>query len=136
MQNHDDDEERIDAVLGKNTEKSTKNFLKWRKHFLSNVVLPLRVSAIQDFPWEEPYVFGGWDKKKYEKLKKKHPSYTDQFELNDIMQDPIDEDLIAIVKRISDRKIFHLELSWLEACEDSGKAYIILSDYSTWHCNY
>ncbi len=136
MHDFDNDEKRIDAVIGSNTEKSTKNLLKWQKYFILNVVLPLRVSAIEDFPWEEPYIFGGWDKKKYEKLKKERPSYTDQFDLIDLMEEPLDEDLIAIVKRISDRKIFHIELSWLEASEDSEKGYTILSDYSTWHCNY
>jgi hypothetical protein len=47
-----------------------------------------------------------------------------------------DDDLIAVVKRISDQKVFEIELSWLKACESGSEARTILNDYSEWQYNY
>jgi hypothetical protein len=36
---------------------------------------------MEDFRWEEYYVFGPGYQKEYEKLKKKNPSYTDHYQI-------------------------------------------------------
>jgi len=136
MEDDDNWRERIGAVLGSDPETCTGNFLKWREHLIRHLTLPLRVTGNEDFPWEEPYVLGGWDKKEYEELKKDRPSYTDQFELKEITEEPMDRDLVAVVKRISDGKVFEIGLSWLEASEGSDETRTTLNDYSVWRWNY
>jgi len=39
------------------------------------------VTGMEDFRWEEYYVFGPGDQMEYEKLKKKNPSYTDHYQV-------------------------------------------------------
>ena len=46
------------AALGKNLEVSQKSAKKFRTYLLSKIVLPVRVTGGEDFPWEEKYVFG------------------------------------------------------------------------------
>lgn len=89
------------------------------------------------FPWEEPYVMGGWSQKEYEKLKQNNPSYTDQFELIELLQLEDDEnEIIAKVKRKTDQEIFTIGLSWLEATDKGSGNYQLLHDYSVRHINY
>ncbi|MGA9539376.1 MAG: hypothetical protein WBR24_26015 [Desulfobacterales bacterium] len=38
-----------------------------------NIEFPCIVTGLEDFPWEEKYVFGHGNKKEYEKLKKDNP---------------------------------------------------------------
>ena len=54
-----------------------------------NIQQPCIVTGIDDFPWEEFYVFGLGDEEEYNALKKTRPSHTDHFEiikLEDIME--------------------------------------------------
>jgi hypothetical protein len=91
----------------------------------------------EDFQWEEKYVFGIGDQAEYEKLKKTHPSYTDEYELLDLSADITEEhDLLAIVKRISDGKSFEIGLSWLTTKPEKGKDYQLLDDFATWVVNW
>ena len=138
MKNEDNDnwEERIEAVLGTDTELSSGNFDKWHAHLLKKLTLPLRVTGIEDFPWEEPYVFGARDADEYEKLKKTNPSYTDEFDLIDIGGPAEEDDLIAEVRRVSDKKVFEIHLSWLHTKDEKCAEHEILNDYSVWQCNY
>jgi hypothetical protein len=136
MNNDDNWQERIAAVIGDDTEVCTQNFIRWRDHLLKSLKLPLRVTGIEDFPWEEPYVMGGWDKKEYEKLKKVNPSYTDEFDLISILEPDNSHDLVANVRRVSDGRLFDIDLSWLETTQTSDGSRTILNDYSVWHCNY
>ncbi len=109
----DDWQDKIEELLGEDTDRCARNAERWRVHLLECLALPLRVTGNEDFPWEEPYVFGGWSKRKYAELKKTRPSYTDILDLIDI-EDPDDhDDLTARVKRVKDQKIFHIGLSWL-----------------------
>ena len=96
----------------------------------------IRVTGIEDFPWEERYVIGGWDMREYEELKKTQPSYTDTFELVDIGQPEEHDDLVAEIERVSDGKVFHIGLSWLRTVKKSDPFYTTLNDFSVWHCNY
>jgi len=80
---------------------------------------------------------GSWRQKKYEKLKQSNPSYTDQFELIELLPPEDDEnEIIAKVKRKTDQKIFTIGLSWLEATDKGSSHYQLFHDYSVWHINY
>lgn len=82
-------------------------------------------------------MLGGWDQKEYEKLKKDNPSYTDEFELIEFLEPSKgEEDLIINAKRLSDNKIFELELSWLECTDSESKNYQLLHDFAVWQVNY
>jgi hypothetical protein len=128
--------ERIHKVLGIDDERCARNAERWRTHLIKELPLPLSVTGIEDFPWEERYVMGGWDKLEYEQLKKTNPSYTDVFELVDIAPPDNHDDLVATIKRLSDNKVFLLRLSWLRTLKNKEPDYTTLNDYSVWHCNY
>jgi len=90
------------------------------KHLKAHLQLPCQVKGSEDFRWEEPYVFGGWDRREYERLKKTQPSYEDRYELLDIEEGVESEwmlfrceDIAAHVRRISDGKKFVLGLAEL-----------------------
>jgi len=85
---------------------------KYRKYLLQRLNRKTIFTGREDFPWEEKYVIGPGNRAEYEKLKKTHPSYTDEYELIDILENEIEEnDLIAKVKRLSDGKSFEIGLS-------------------------
>jgi len=108
------------------------------KRFLEKYLdFPVKLTGVEDFNWEEFYIFGPGDKKEYEELKKTRPSYTDIFNLIRI-DDYVEEDygLFAKVTRISDRKRFEIPLADLEAVDKKSKNYQLLDDYSVWCVNY
>jgi hypothetical protein len=129
-------QKRVHDALGDDNERCARNAKRWRGHLLSSLPLPIRVTGIEDFPWEEPYVFGGWDKGEYARLKKTQPSYTDTFDLVDIQGPEEHDDLVARVRRVADRRVFHIGLSWLRTESKDDPLYNKLNDYSVWHCNY
>lgn len=130
------EDKRIHDILGDDNNRTMENAIRYRSYLLKNLSLPIIVTGTEDFPWEEPYVIGGWDQQEYEKLKKTNPSYTDSFELQKL--DPPDEyeDIVAKVKRLSDGRVFRIGLSWLRSIDDKSDAYILLDDYGVWHTNY
>lgn len=128
-------EKRIAAVLGDDNGRTPTNARRYRAYLKKHLALPVRVTGIEDFPWEEPYVMAGWDQDDYEELKKTNPSYTDKFDLLDIMN-PESDDLIAVVKRISDGQTFRMDLSWLRCVNKKSPEYVTLNDYSVWYVNY
>ena len=132
----DADDKRIRSVLGNDNARTMRNATRYRDYLLKRLSLPIIVIGIEDFPWEEPYVFGGWDKREYEELKKTNPAHTDTFEILALQPPNEHEDVVAKVKRVSDGKVFEIGLSWL-CCEDEdSKAYTLLDDYCVWHTNY
>jgi len=135
----DADELRIIKILGTKEvpEVSEENLLTYRKYILQHLDRKAILTGREDFPWEEKYVFGPYSRAEYEKLKKTHPSYTDEYELTDILEDEIEEnDLIAKVKRLSDGKVFEIGLSWLTTRKNKGKDYQLLDDFATWVVNW
>lgn len=129
-------EKLIETILGKDCERNRENSIRFKEYLLKNLKLPVRVTGIEDFPWEERYVIGGFSKKEYNEMKKDNPSYTDEFDLLDI-QDPNEhDDCIGKIRRISDGKVFVFGLSWLEAIDEDSSSFELLDTYSTWHCNY
>ena len=105
--------------------------------FQVNKALPfhIRVTGIEDFPWEEPYVMAGWDQDEYAELKKTNPSYTDTFDLLEILN-PECDDLIAVIQRVSDGQMFQMELYLLRCVDKKSPHYVTLNDYSVWHVYY
>jgi hypothetical protein len=135
----DEWQKRVKAILGKDFYKGlTKNSLsKYRRFLEAHITLPCVLTGIEDFQWEEFYVFGPGSKKEYEKLKKTNPSYTDKYEFIRF-EDEIDpmEGLLVIVKRISDQREFIIPLRDLEVTNKKSDAnYQIIDDYAVWAVN-
>ncbi|MBT4638557.1 MAG: hypothetical protein HOC09_07005 [Deltaproteobacteria bacterium] len=122
----DDHNKRILKILGNDCERNIKNALKYLEYLNNSIKYPCSLTGMEDFPWEERYILGGWDKNEYEKLKKIKASYTDDFELIEFKEPiPGTDELIAKVRRKSDKKIFEIGLSWLET-----------TDIENHNCNY
>ena len=129
------DDKRIHGILGDDDRRTMENATRYRSYLLKNLSLPIIVTGMEDFSWEEPYVVGGWDQREYEELKKTNPSYTDTFELQTLGPPNEHEDVIAKVKRLSDGRVFEIGLSWLCCDDDKSDAYSLLDDYGVWHTN-
>jgi hypothetical protein len=132
----EDWEQRIHSVLGDDSDRSGETALRYLAHLRRVLKFPLRVTGREDFPWEEPYVFGGWSKSEYTMLKKTHPSYTDIFDLIELLPPEEHEDVTAKIRRLSDKRTFTLGLSWLTTGQEDTPEFQILDDYATWHANY
>ena len=139
----DAQDKRIDLILGKiedlDFDETIDIFCEYLK---TNLSLPCEVTGIEDFRWEEIYVFGPGDQEEYDHLKKTQPSYTDRYEFLGIDRKGKSEwmlcwedDIGANIRRISDSKEFLLGLSELEATDKKSKNYELLDDYSVWFVN-
>lgn len=102
---------------------------------------PFDVIGLEDFNWEEYYVFGPGDSEEYKKLKNIQPSYRDTFKVLDIKNGFNSEwvidskDFLAHVQRISDNKMFYLGLSEIKTLDESSKNQRLLDDYTEWFYN-
>jgi dihydrofolate reductase len=135
----DEQEKRMKQILtaGKSDEiwKSPQTVECYRQYLKENISTPCHLTGIEDFLWEERYVFGYGDPEEYEELKKTRPSYTDTFTLIKIEDEP-EEQIFVSAKRVSDKKVFRLELDWLEAVDQESHNYMLLHDYSVWFANF
>jgi hypothetical protein len=136
LEDMDEQDSRIHEILGDNSERTRRNAKRYREYLLKNLTLPVTVTGMEDFPWEEPYVFGGWSQREYEKLKETNPSHTDTFELQGLNPPDGHDDVVAVIKRISDGKRFKIGLSWLCCADKNDKAFAVLDDYAYWHTNF
>lgn len=127
---------RIHTVLGDDNERTMRNAMRYRDYLHKHLAFPVIVTGTEDFPWEEPYIFGGWDAREYKKLKKTNPSYTDTFELQALEPPDGHEDVVAKIQRVSDGKLFQIGLSWLCCKDEDNEAHELLDDYGIWHANY
>jgi hypothetical protein len=138
--NFEEQDKRIENILGNDYDyKEKSKLIKIYFNYLKeNIELPCQLTWIEDFDWEEKYIFWDWDKEEYEELKKVNPSYTDTFEfLNfEILDDYYDEQICIKVKRISDNKKFIIELDYLEAKDKKSNNFQLLDDYSCWYVNH
>jgi hypothetical protein len=132
----DADDRRIQALLGDDNERTTQNASRYQSYLLKNLLLPIIVTGVEDFPWEEPYILGVWDRQEYEELKKTRPSYMDTFELQALGPLDMRDDIMAKIKRLSDGKVFEIGLSWLCCDDEETDAYTLLKDYGVWYINY
>ena len=64
-------EKRFIEILGKECGNNDDNILKYYNYLKNNISFPCILTGTEDFPWEEKYVFGGWDQEEYKELKKK-----------------------------------------------------------------
>ena len=135
----DKEEARIAKALGTGEvpEVDEENLLKYRRYLLTHLDKSTVLTGREDFPWEERYVFGHGSKAEYERLKKTNPSYKDEYQLLDILAEEIEEnDLVASIKRLSDRKTFTIGLSWLTTKDEKSKDFQLLDDFATWVANW
>jgi len=139
MVEFDKQEKRIMAILGTKkldvTRATLKRYLKYLKR---HVEFPCQLTGIEDFDWEESYVFGPGNKREYEEVKEIQPSYKDKFNLIDFVDnfDDWEDGIFVVVRRGSDRKNFVLPLADLKATDKKSKNYQLLDDYSVWFVNY
>jgi len=145
--NLDDQYDRIYGVLDvedvedeNSAAVNYENLEKYLAYLKKEITLPVVVTGIEDmgcFGWEEFYTFGPGSKKEYEKLKKKYPSFRDEYELLSFNED-FDEEkgLYVNVLRISDKKRFTLTLADLKAVVKKSKNAQLLDDYAVWHTNF
>ena len=130
-------DKRIKNILGETCSRNQQNSLRYLDYLKSVVKFPCQLTGIEDFPWEEPYVLGGWDEDEYEELKKENPSYTDVFNLVELLEPDIEfDDIVAKLKRSTDLQIFEVGLSWLQCFDSDDVNYQLIDDYSVWHVNY
>jgi hypothetical protein len=138
MDKFEKQEKRIIAIQGTKkldvTRKTLSTYLKYLKNHLE---IPCQLTGIEDFEWEEAYVFGFGSKREYQELKKTQPSYTDKFNLIDFIDDIDDEydGIFVNVQRLSDKKQFILPLADLKSTDKKSKNYQLLDDYSVWFVN-
>jgi len=138
MDKYEKQEQRIIAILKTKkldvTRKTLSNYLKYLKN---HVEVPCQLTGIEDFEWEEVYVFGFGSKKEYKELKKTRPSYRDKFNLIKFV-DEIDDyydGIFVHVQRVSDERKFVLPLADLKSTDRKSKNYQLLDDYSVWFVN-
>lgn len=139
----DAQDKRIAAILGEIEDLTFDETIDiFYEYLKTNLSLPCEVTGIEDFRWEEFYVFGPGDQDEYDHLKKTQPSYTDRYEFLGIDREGKSEwmlfwedDIGAIVRRISDGREFLLGLSELEATDKKSKNYQLLDDFSVWLVN-
>ncbi|MEZ5584007.1 MAG: calcium-binding protein [Candidatus Competibacteraceae bacterium] len=122
---------------GKVPEVNDNTLRTYRAYLKNNLEIPCFLTGIEDFSWEERYVFGYGSKIEYEKLKKTRASYTDTFKLLDL-DNEIDEGygILANVRRVSDKRKFDLPLADLKTTDEQSKNYQLLDDFSVWFVNY
>jgi len=143
MSKEDDQDRRIRAILGDEEDTDFDDAVgAFFDHLKANLQLPCDVTGIEDFRWEEPYVFGMGDQDEYEELKKTQPSYEDRYELLEVLRDGgsewmmfWEEDIAARVRRISDDKMFVLGLAELEVIDKGSPNHQLVDDYAVWFVN-
>ena len=126
--------ERIQNILGKKIQCNRENALKFLDYLSKAVTKPCIVTGKEEFIWERYYIDDGWDDGEYKELKKIKPSFVDYYELSELLP-PLanSDDIIAKVKRVSDKKLFEIGLSLLECTEFQSENYQLIDDYSRWH---
>jgi hypothetical protein len=134
MDKFEEQDKRIIAILGtKKLDVTRKTLSTYLKYLKNQVETPCQLTGIEDFEWEEPYVFGFGSKREYHELKKTQPSYTDKFDLIDFIDDIDDEydGIFVNVQRLPDKKQFILPLADLKSTDKKSR---IISYWTTIRC--
>jgi hypothetical protein len=138
MFDFDEQEKRIASALGEDAvpEVNDRTLRQYLVYLRENLSFPCYLTGIEDFAWEERYVFGHGSKTEYEHLKETQPSYTDVFEFLGFDKE-IDEGygILADVKRVDDNRNFTLPLADLEDRNEKSRNYQLLDDYCVWFVN-
>ena len=109
------------------------NLQKYYNYLNKHIKKPLLLTGHEVFPSEERFFFGQGG---YDEFKKDNAVSSDTFSLQKIIFDQRYEELIAHVRRMSDRKLFHIPLSYLEATQKKSKNYRLLNEYTVWIANF
>ena len=130
------------AIVGEDETARDRAVEKYFEHLKAHLPFPVDVTGTEDFGWEERYLIGGWSQSEYRKLKQTQPSYSDCFELMDIVIGEDSpwimcrgEDLGEFVRRRSDGRQFILGLSELKVIDKSSPSHQLLNDYAVWFWN-
>ena len=140
--NWEEQQKRTGAIIGFDSdgELLTVNddtLTIYGEYLQNNLQLPCYLTGIEDFSWEERYIFGYGSKKEHEELRKTRASYLDTYKLIQLLTDfRLWSEIGASVQRMEDGKKFELSLSELEATDRLSKNYQLLNDYSCWFWNY
>ena len=132
-----DADKRIALILdAEDNSVNEENHQKYLNYLKTAIKIPCILTGIEDFDWEEPFLFGKGKKSEYEKLRETNPSYQDEFELVGFAEE-LDEKkgVMVNVNRVSDNQQFALPLWDLKTTEFSYPNYLIVSDYSFWMTN-
>ena len=125
---------------GDDAEVNMENLKKYLEYLKDNIETPCIVTGIEDmgcFGWEEYYNLGPGSEREYSKLKKKYPSFTDEYTLLGFHDDFDEEEgLYVDVQRISDKKKFSLTLADLEGVDKNSKNAQLIHDHSVWFVNF
>lgn len=133
----DEEEKRIRAILkAKDISVNETTLDTYYDYLETNLKTPCILTGMEDFSWEERYVFGGWSQKEYKELKKTRPSYTDRFEFLNLEGCDDLRGIYIKVKRMSDKKRFSIPLWDLEVVDEDDPNFQLVSDYSSWMSNY
>jgi len=134
----DDQENRISDILDStNIHVNIENLKKYRTFLIQHLKGRILLNGVEDFPWEERFVFGFGSEKEYAQLRKTRPSYKDTFKLVKILSaDEFQGDLLVKVQRQSDRRTFKIPLSQLKCIDEASDNYTLLDDFSVWVVNY
>ena len=134
MEKLDLHKQRIADILGAdNLAVTLKSLTLYRDYLRKNLDTPCILTGIEDFPWEEKYVFGIDDITEDEALKIKQPSRADTYELKrfeDLMNESTG--ILVKVKRVNDNQRFFLDLASLKGVDKTSRNYMLLDDYSLW----
>ena len=131
-------EDNLREILGSQISAAPKKQLNcYLKYLKRNIKEPCYLTGVEEFEWEEKYLFGAGRQSQYEKLKENNPSYSDIFVLVRFLDRIHPQDGIQVeVQRTSDRKTFTLSLIELEGSDPESPNYQLIEDYSLWFLNY
>ena len=143
MGKRDEQDARIEAILGKGELGTFDDAVdRFYQCLTGTLELPCEVTGTEDFNWEEPYVFGGYDPEEYARLRESRPSYQDRYDLLSIEKEAFSEwmlfggeDLGARVRRRSDGKEFILGLAELRVVDKRSPNSQLIEDYADWFVN-
>jgi hypothetical protein len=141
MSKRDDQFDRIEKIVSADVESFEEGVARFYDYLAERLKLPCEVTGVEDFNWEEIYIFGPGDEEEYDQLKKTQPSHTDRYDLLGLKLDKpsewmiVPDDIAARVRRKSDGKKFILALSELKATDRKSPNYGLLDDYSVWFVN-
>ncbi len=139
----DAQDDRIEAILGEHADYDFHEAVGVFHEYLEiHLSRPCEVTGIEDFNWEESYVFGPGSQTEYDQLRKTQPSFRDRYTLLALCRDAESEwmlfpgeDIAAQVRRLSDGKQFWLGLAELKATDRKSQNFQLLDDYSVWFVN-
>ncbi|CAN5907084.1 hypothetical protein BH24BAC1_BH24BAC1_28790 [soil metagenome] len=137
---YDEQNKRIAAIIGTdNLDVDKEKLLHYQDYLQQHLSQPCLLTGIEDFKWEEKYVFGYGSPKEYEALKKTRPSYTDTYTFLAFEEKvPVDGEhpfLLVKVRRKGDNRQFTLPLFELKATDPASPNFRLLDDYAMWVVN-